>query len=169
MFGFRRKRLIAALLAAGLVGGGASVWAAARHYGGPGGDAFGPMGNLQRMHDELKLSAQQEELWKQAESVSRGAFRSLRANGREVREKMRAEIDKPGADLKQIAALGDQAREQMHAQMEATRKQVRAAWFAAYDSLNAEQKEQVRVAIRDGMDRRGHGGPGGMRGRHGRG
>jgi hypothetical protein len=30
---------------------------------------------------------------------------------------------------------------------------VRDAWFSVYDSLDAKQKEQVRVAIRDGMDR----------------
>ena len=60
----------------------------------------------------------------------------------------------------------------MHAQMEATRKQVRTAWFGVYDSLDAKQREQVRVAIRDGMDRMAHrgghrGGPrGGMHGEH---
>jgi hypothetical protein len=37
--------------------------------------------------------------------------------------------------------------------MDAIRKQARAAWFAVYDALDANQKEQVRVAIRDGMDR----------------
>jgi len=36
-------------------------------------------------------------------------------------------------------------------QMDATRKQVREAWFAVYDALDPGQKEQVRVAIRDGM------------------
>jgi len=37
--------------------------------------------------------------------------------------------------------------------MEATQKQVREAWFAVYDTLDAGQKEKVRVAIRDRMDR----------------
>jgi len=32
---------------------------------------------------------------------------------------------------------------------------VRAAWFGLYDSLDANQREQVRVAIRDGMDHMG--------------
>ncbi len=41
----------------------------------------------------------------------------------------------------------------MRAQMEATQKQVREAWFAVYDTLDSVQKEKVRVAIRDGMDR----------------
>jgi hypothetical protein len=44
----------------------------------------------------------------------------------------------------------------MRAQMEATHKQVREAWFAVYDTLDSGQKEKVRVAIRDGMDRMGH-------------
>ena len=50
----------------------------------------------------------------------------------------------------------------MRAQMETTRKQVREAWFAVYDTLDSVQKEKVRVAIRDGMDRMGRhhrGGP----------
>jgi hypothetical protein len=54
----------------------------------------------------------------------------------------------------------------MHAQMEAARAQARAAWFAVYDVLDANQKERVRLAIRDGMDRMGRGHHGGPRGEH---
>src|SRR5439155_20377218 len=39
-----------------------------------------------------------------------------------------------GADLKQFAELRDQLGAQMRAQMEATQKQVREAWFAVYDT-----------------------------------
>jgi hypothetical protein len=80
----------------------------------------------------------------------------MRAKGEETRAKLRVEIDKPGADLKQFAQMRDQLSAQMHAQMEATHKEVRAAWFAVYDALDGKQKEQVRVAIRDGMDRMSH-------------
>ena len=85
----------------------------------------------------------------------------MRAKGDETRAKLRVEIDKPGADLKQFAQLRDELRAQMRAQMEAARKQVREAWFAVYDTLDSAQKEKVRVAIRDGMDRTGRqrGGP----------
>ena len=138
------------LLAAGLLVAGA-VWAQAP--GGRGPEGMGPMRGLERLHKELNLNAQQEELWKRAQAAQREAHRSMRAQGEETRAKLRVEIDKPGADLKQFAQLRDQLRAQTQAQMEATRKQVREAWFAVYDALDSAQKEQVRVAIRDGMDR----------------
>ncbi len=138
------------LLAAGLLGAG-SVWAQAPGERGPEG--MGPMRGLERLHKELNLNAQQEELWKKAQAAQREAHRAMRAKGEETRAKLRVEIDKPGADLKQFAQLRDQLGAQMRAQMEATQKQVREAWFAVYDTLDAAQREKVRVAIRDGMDR----------------
>ena len=151
MFENHGKKLTAALFAAGLLGA-ASSWAQA-----PGGaEGMGPMRGFERLHKELNLNAQQEELWKRAQTAQREAFRSIRARGEETRAKLRVEIDKPGADLKQFAQTRDQLGAQMHAQMEATHKQVRAAWFSVYDTLDVKQKEQVRVAIRDGMDRMSH-------------
>jgi len=144
------KKLTAALLAAGLLAA-ASVWAQAP--GGAGPEGLGPMRGLDRLHKELNLNAQQEELWKQAQGLQREASRSMRAKGEETRAQLRAEIDKPGADLKQFAQLRDELGAQMRAQMEAARKQVREAWFAVYDTLDSAQKEKVRVAIRDSMDR----------------
>jgi len=152
------KKLSAALFAAGLLAAG-PVWAQA-----PGGapEGMGPMRGFERLHRELNLNPQQEELWKKAQAAQREAFRAMRAKGEETRAKLRAEIDKPDADLKQFAQLRDQLGAQMRAQMETTRKQVREAWFAVYDTLDSVQKEKVRVAIRDGMDRMGRhhrGGP----------
>ena len=171
-----RHAVNAGLLAAAALFAGTS-WA--QTPGGPRGpegtgpEGMGPMRGFERLHKELKLNPKQEELWKKAQDAQREAFRSMHAKAEETRTKLRAEIDKPGADLKQFAQLGDQMREQMRAQMEATHKQVQEAWFGVYDSLDAKQKEQVRVAIRDGMDRRGghrgghHGGPmGEMHGQH---
>ena len=137
-------------LAAGLLVAG-SVWAQAP--GGAGPEGMGPMRDLDRLHKELNLNAQQEELWKKAEAAQRELFRSVRAKREETRAKLRVEIDKPGADLKQFTQLRDELGAQMRAQMEATQKQVREAWFAVYDTLDSVQKEKVRVAIRDGMDR----------------
>ncbi len=168
MFEFHGNKPIAMLLAAGLLGAGAGAWAQMPGpRGGEGPDGMGPMRNMERLHKQLNLTPQQEELWKKARDAQREVFQKMMANGREQHEKLRAEIDKPGADLKQFMQHVDQVREQMRAQMEATRKQVRDAWFAVYDSLDANQKEQVRLAIKDGMDRMGQrgrrGGPrGGM-------
>jgi len=153
------KKLSAALFAAGLLAAG-PVWAQATGAAGPEG--MGPMRGFERLHRELNLNPQQEELWKKAQAAQREAFRATRAKGEETRAKLRAEIDKPDADLKQFAQLRDQLGAQMRAQMETTRKQVREAWFAVYDTLDSVQKEKVRVAIRDGMERMGRhhrGGP----------
>ena len=150
MFENHGKKLTAALFAAGLLGA-APVWAQAP--GGKGPEGMGPMRGLERLHKELNLNAQQEELWKKAQAAQREAFRAMRAKGEETRAKLRVEIDKPGADLKQFAQLRDELGARMRAQMEATQKQVREAWFAVYDTLDSAQKEKVRVSIRDGMDR----------------
>jgi hypothetical protein len=166
-----RHAVSAGLIAAAALFAGAS-WA--QVPGGPRGpegmgpEGMGPMRGFERLHKQLNLNSQQEELWKKAQAAQREASNAMRAKGDETRAKLRAEIDKPGVDLKQYAQLGDQLRDQMHAQMEATRKQVRTAWFSVYDSLDAKQREQVRVAIRDGMDRMGHRGGhrGGMHGEH---
>jgi hypothetical protein len=156
-----KRTLMAGLLAAGLVGVGSS-WAQ-MGPSGQGPEGQGPMRGFEKLHKELNLNAQQEELWKKAQLAQREAFRAMHAKGEETRAKLRLEIDKPGADLKQFVQLRDQLGSQMHAQMEAARAQARAAWFAVYDVLDANQKERVRLAIRDGMDR------GGRMGRHHRG
>jgi hypothetical protein len=142
-----RHAVNAGLLAAAALFAGAS-WAQA-----PGTEGIEPIRGFERLHRELNLNPQQEELWSKARTAQREAFRSLRAKAAETHAKLKAEIDKPGVDLKQFAQLSDTLREKSRAQMEATRKQVRDAWFSVYDSLDAKQKEQVRVAIRDGMDR----------------
>lgn len=150
------------LAAAALVAG--SAWA--QMPGGSRGEGpqgMGPARNFERLHKQLNLNAQQEELWQKARTAQREAFQSTRAKAEETRAKLRVEIDKAGVDLKQFAQLGDKLRDEMRAQTETTRKEVRSAWFAVYDALDSAQKEQVRVAIRDGMDY------GGRFGRHQRG
>ena len=153
MFGSRREKLMLAALAAGVLS--ASAWSQTPEQGhrGAGPQGMGPMRGMERLHKDLKLDPQQEDLWKKAQAASRDAFQKMRAGVRDSRAKLRAEIDKPGADLKQIAQLRDQMREQMRPQMESVRAQIRQAWFALYDALNPGQREQVRLAIKSRMDR----------------
>jgi Spy/CpxP family protein refolding chaperone len=149
----------AGLLAAAALFAGAS-WAQAPAGPRPP-EGMGPMPGFERLHRELNLNPQQEELWKKAQGLQREESRTMREKAAEMRAALRAEIDKPGVDLKEFAQLSDKLREENRAQMEATHRQVRDAWFGVYDSLDAKQKEQVRLAIRDGMDRMGarRGGP----------
>jgi Spy/CpxP family protein refolding chaperone len=159
----------AGLLAAAALFAGASWAQAPGGPRGPGGmgpgamgpEGMGPMAGFERLHRELNLNPQQEELWKRAQGLQREEFKTMRDKAEETRAKLRTEIDKPGVDLKQFARVSDKLREESRAQMEATHRQVRDAWFGVYDSLDAKQKEQVRLAIRDNMDRMGgrRGGP----------
>lgn len=142
-----------AILAAGILGAGVALAELPEGQGAAGPEGMHGFG---RLHQQLNLNAQQEALWQKAQAAQRDAFKALRAKGEETRTKLRAEIDKPGVDLKEFAQQRDQLREQMRAEAETSRQQVRAAWFSLYDSLDATQREQVRVAIRDGMDRMGH-------------
>jgi len=128
-----RHAMTAGALAAAALFAGAG-WAQAPD--GPR-EGMGPMHGFERLHKQLNLSPQQEDLWKKAQVAQRDAYQAMRAKGEETRAKLRAEIDKPGVDLKQFAELRDQMREQMRGQMDATRK-------------------QVRVATRYGMDRMRH-------------
>src|SRR6266852_7892631 len=160
MSGSRSVKLMLAVLAAGVLGAGSSWAQMPGGAQGEGPEGMGPMRGFERLHKQLKLNPQQEELWKKAQAAQREAFRSMRAKGEETRAKLRVEIDKPGADLKQFAQLRDQLGAQMHAQMEAIHKQVREAWFAVYDTLDSGQREKVRVAIRDGIDRMDRGNQG---------
>jgi hypothetical protein len=144
----------AVLTAAALfAGAGWAQTADAPHGARP--EAMGPMRGFDRLHKELNLDGQQEELWNQARTAQRDMFKTMRAKAAETRAKLRVEIDKPGVDLKQFAQYADQVRAQMRTQMETLHKQVQAAWFKLYDSLDPKQKEQARVAVRDGMDRMG--------------
>ena len=142
-----------AILAAGILGAGVAL---AELPDGQGAASPEGMHGFGRLHKQLNLNPEQEALWQKAQAAQRDAFKALRAKGEETRAKLRTEIDKPGTDLKAFAQLRDQLREQIRAEGEASRQQVRAAWFSLYDSLDAAQREQVRVAIRDGMDRMGH-------------
>ena len=149
--GFRSRKLLAAAVAAGLLGIGGGAWAQAHRHHGYGAERM--FGRLDKIRAELKLNGQQEALWKKAEAQSRETFRGMRDAGRGLRDKMLAGIDKPGADLKQLAALGEELR----AQAQASRKQVREAWFAVYDALDAGQKEQVRQYLKGRLEQFGRG------------
>ena len=102
----RGNRIPLALVAAGLVAAG-SAWAQM-----PQGPQMEGMHGFARLHKQLNLNPQQEELWQKAQTAQRDAFKSMRTTGEQNRAKLRAEIDKPGADLRQFALTRDQLREQ---------------------------------------------------------
>ncbi|HUO43619.1 MAG TPA: hypothetical protein VMT94_01755 [Burkholderiales bacterium] len=158
-----RKMCWAMLIALGVLGWNTIGWTADE----PSGDAHaiapqsgyqadrkplhvwrGPI-NLSYVEiDELKLSPAQQQLWEKAQQRTSEAFDQARVIGRNMRDQLRVDLDKPGTDLKQIILR----EEEIRPQIEAAFKPARDAWFTAYDSLDADQKERLREAVREGME-----------------
>lgn len=136
-----------------------------------GGDHDGKPGNrsecrsekgmkgMSRLHDDLKLDAKQQALWTEAEKASKESMTGMRDRFRQHHEEIQALIDKPGADLREVAKRMDEFKSEGQKLREASRDR----WLTVYDSLNAEQKEKARVFFKsklDRMARHGHRGPG---------
>jgi len=104
---------------------------------------------MMRLHDELKLDAQQEALWKDAEASAREHHDAMRARMAKDHAEIKAMLDQPGTDLRAVAKRMDELRAEGLKQRDA----VRERWFAVYDSLGAGQKEKARLFFKDGMER----------------
>ena len=103
---------------------------------------------MMRLHDELKLDAKQEALWNDAMSFARDNGGAMRDRMIKEHEEIKAMLDKPGTDLHAVSKRMDD----MRTQGMAMRSALHERWFAVYDALNPQQKEQVRVYFKDGMD-----------------
>jgi hypothetical protein len=122
-------------------------------HGGPGAaHAMAPGFHgraFSRLHDELKLDAQQEALWKDAEASAREHRDAMRARMAKDHAEIKAMLDQPGTDLRAVAKRMDELRAEGLKQRDA----VRERWFAVYDSLGAGQKEKARLFFKDGAER----------------
>jgi len=102
-----------------------------------------------RLHDELKLDAKQEALWKDAERFAKDQRDGMKDRFGAHHDEIKAMLDKPGADLRAVVRRMDELKAEGAKQRDA----VRERWLSVYDSLNPEQKEQARVFFKTGMDR----------------
>ena len=106
---------------------------------------------MSRLHDELKLEPRQEALWQDASKFARESFADNRERFRKQHEEIVAAINQPGADMRAIVKRMDEQRAEGQKQRDA----VRERWLTVYDSLNAEQKEKVRLYFKSGAERQG--------------
>lgn len=113
------------------------------------------MKEMSRLHDELKLDARQEALWKEAEQAGKDNRTSMRERFSKQREDNLALLKQPGADLRAVLKRMDELKAEGQKQHEASREQ----WLKVYDSLNAEQKEKARLFFLSKMERMERGGP----------
>ena len=122
-------------------------------HGGPGAaHAMAPGFHgraFSRLHDELKLDAQQEALWQEASKFAQEHRVAMRERFGKERAEVKTMLDQPGADLRAISKRMDDLRAESMKERDA----VRDRWFAVYDSLNAEQKDKARVFFKTGMER----------------
>lgn len=167
-----RRAAAAAAAALALSFGGAVL---AQPMGGPMGGPGGPMGHgpggpmghgpgaqgffgghfgmmLEEAKSRLSLDTSQQLLWDNAVAQSKAARESARAVHQKMRETMRTELAKPEPDLAALATMADD----MHAQGDALRRQVRDPWLKLYATFNAEQKAIVREMLQKKMERGEH-------------
>jgi uncharacterized membrane protein len=171
---FATPRMLAAILTLSLGFAAGSSFAAptrgeghGMRQGAPHAHAIAPMFHqraLVRLHDELKLDAQQEALWKEAQSFASEHHEAMSTRWRKDQAEIKSLLDQPGVDLRAVAKRMDDLRAEGLKQ----RDTIRDRWFTVYDSLGAGQKERARLFFKDGMERMEHVAEQGKE-RHGRG
>jgi hypothetical protein len=118
---------------------------------------------LKHMSDELMLTPQQQQLAQvalQKEEPSKEAREAMRKH----HEAHLVALMDPNFDPRKLAAEEDQE----HAAMEAQHKDARNAWFALWDSLNADQRVKARLMLlKMAEHEHGHHGMHGGYGEHG--
>ncbi len=119
--------------------------------GGPGmmhhghhGPHGGPMAVFKRLHDQLKLTPQQEQQYQAAEATAKQNHEAMRQNFEQSRAQFDAAQKQPILDLDAMQA----ARQQMFQQGAQLHEQTEKAWLAFYDGLNDQQKMQVSTALK---------------------
>lgn len=118
---------------------------AAMHHMPMRGD-HGPwgLGDIKKLHDQLKLNAQQEQAWQQAVTTAKQNHDAMRKNGEQVRQSFAQAKDQKILDLAGMRA----ARDKVADQNRQLRNQTEDAWLNVYNGLNDDQKTIVSTAIK---------------------
>ncbi|MDR1275535.1 MAG: periplasmic heavy metal sensor [Candidatus Accumulibacter sp.] len=146
-----QRAAIALLLSLGLVGG---AFAEPRREDPARVERDGGRGRhpgfkgLKRLHDELKLDEKQEASWKEAMDARKETGKAMRDAFRKHREEIKGLLDQPNADARAILKRMDEFRDQS----QKFHLEERERLLKVYDTLSAEQKEKVRVFLKDRYD-----------------
>ena len=106
------------------------------------------MKEMARLHDELKLDAKQESLWKDAVKAGQDSRVGMRERFTKHHEEMLALLSQPGADLRAVLKRMDEFKAEGEKQREASRDQ----WLKVYDALSAGQKEKARLFFKGKLE-----------------
>ncbi len=118
--------------------------------GGPGGRSrrishgIRMKKQLDELHGQLKLNADQEKLWQSALNVMKQNHQAMRENHKQMHDQFKSMENQPILDLNAIHAA-HQKIEQQDAQL---RDQTAAAWLNFYNALNDQQKTTVSTALK---------------------
>jgi protein CpxP len=114
-------------------------------HGGPGGGWHNHfMQEINKLHGQLNLNADQEKLWQTALDTMKQNREAMRANHKQMREQFKSMQQQPILDLNAMHAAHQKSEEQ-NAQL---REQTSAAWLNFYNSLNDQQKTTVSTALK---------------------
>ncbi len=149
-----RRMRIAAVAAAALalaLGGAAMAQPGPMGHHGPGMGAGPDMLPQLIAHakDKLNLNTSQQTQFDAVVAESKAAMQTGRGNLQRVKDALAGEIAKTEPNLAAVAAVADDVQ----AQNQALRRQVRDQWLALYDTFSPEQKAVVKQMIQNRMAR----------------
>ncbi|MDR5749956.1 MULTISPECIES: periplasmic heavy metal sensor [unclassified Caballeronia] len=117
--------------------------------GGPGGPGGHRMEmrmqkQLNELHGQLKLNADQEKLWQNALDTMKQNHTAMRESHKQMRDQFKSMAQQPILDLNAMHAAHQKIEEQ-NAQL---REQTSTAWLHFYNALNDQQKTTVSSALK---------------------
>jgi Spy/CpxP family protein refolding chaperone len=114
--------------------------------GGPGGHhmEMRMQQQLDQLHGQLKLNADQEKLWQTALDTMKQNRAAMRESHRQMHQQFESMQQQPILDLNAMHAA-HQKIEQQNAQL---RDQTATAWLNFYNALNDQQKTTVSTALK---------------------
>jgi protein CpxP len=119
----------------------AAPWQGGPHHGGGGGFEH----QVQRLHDELKLTPSQDKLWQNAVSVSKANRETERSNRKQEMAQMKNLDSQQILDLNALNAMHEKSADQSRQLHE----QSTAAWLNVYNALTDIQKAIVSTTLKD--------------------
>jgi Spy/CpxP family protein refolding chaperone len=99
---------------------------------------------LDQLHGQLKLTADQEKLWQTALTTMKQNHQAMRESHKQMREQFKSMENQPILDLNAMHA----AHQKLDEQNTHLREQTTAAWLNFYNALNDQQKTTVSTALK---------------------
>ena len=131
-------------MAAALLAVGSHVAVAQPGPGHGQGHGFAIEHVLASLKSQLSLNTSQQVMWDNAVAHSKAARANARGSMEQVHAALNAELAKAEPDFAAVAAVTDQVQ----ANNQAVRKQLRNEWLSLYATFSPAQKAVVRDAVK---------------------